>query len=179
MFVQRLLLKVGLMLGGLFAVLMYLPGPDGEPLMSIEDLPGFGVIQTASELAEEASEVLEASSGGNEIYQWVDENGTIHFSDEPISGAKVRELQAGNDPIPADNFTGVAFKKEKPSNKSKAFLIGDSSTRAKAGSGGAAIKPEDFKGLMDGDYSNAREIVKGLPEYLEDQHRKRMQVLDQ
>ena len=177
--IKKLLLKVGFMLGGLFAVLMFLPGPGGKPIMSWEDLPGVGLFKAATELAEEASEALDDASGGNQVYQWIDENGTLHYSDTPIEGATAQKISAGNDPIPSDNFTGVAFQKKRASSKPKTFLINDSRFKPSTGSSNdkSSIQKEDFEALIDGDYSNAREVVKQLPDYLQKAHQERMKVL--
>lgn len=181
MFIQKLLFKVVLMLGGLFGVLLFLPGPGGKPMMSLEDLPGFGLFKTATALVEDAGEAMDSATGENQVYQWVDENGTLHFSDVPVEGATSKEIVMGNDPIPSENFTGSAIKKKKSVfSKPKAFLIGDSSAGKNSIPGGAnqAIQKGDFEALADGDYGNARQILDQLPEYLEKAHTDRMQALE-
>lgn len=183
MFVKKLLLKVGLMLGGLFGVLMFLPGPNGEPMMSWEDLPGFGIFNAATELVESAGDEIEERSGGNEIYQWKDEHGTVHYGDKPVNGASLHKISSINDPIPSENFTGEAFRKKKTVSKPRVFKIEDSrfSSKSKNGDkndGKSSINPEDFDDLKNGDYSNAREIIDELPDYLQEQHAKRMQAVN-
>jgi len=179
MSISRLLIKSGLMLGGLFAVLVFLPGPNGKPMMSVTDLPGYGLFASLIRAKETAVEMTEKVRGENDIYQWVDEQGVIHFSDQPVANATVRELSEGNDPIPSKNFTGQNYQKKTSGQQAQGYFIGDSRFKQAKDSASttSSVKPADFEDLIDGDYSNAREIVKELPQYLQEQHNKRMQAL--
>jgi len=186
-FIIKLLLKVGLIVGGLAGVLLFLPGPDGEPMMSLESLPGYGLFSAAidaegfSDVAEGASEAIDGEPRSTEIYQWTDEDGTVHFTDKPMNGAKVHTIAAPNDPIPAGNFTGENFQKPRAEFKPKALKINDSRFSKKtsvANDDKSSVKPEDFDNLIDGDHRNIREIIDQLPDYLQDQHNKRLQPVN-
>ena len=175
--VKKLLFKVGLMLGGLFAVMLVLPGPDGKPLMQISELPGYGLFAATSEAVDSVGKAVEKTTENlqppTEIYTWVDENGAVHYSDTPVAGSTVHEIADSNDAIPSENFTGEAYRprqKEKPSFKS--YLIKDSNHRGSKGDA-KTLNPGEF----DGDFTDTAALMQQLPEYLEKAHQARTEAL--
>jgi len=85
------------------AGLFFIKGPDGEPLITIEELksdfslPDIPNVTTASE------EPDEDSSKAVEVYKWQDEEGNWHFSNQPedAEGAETIELDGLINTIPA------------------------------------------------------------------------------
>ena len=180
--IKKLVFKATVMVAAVFGAMLVLPGPDGQPMMQISDLPGYGLFTAAEKAVDTAAEKVEELQGNSEIYTWVDDNGQVHFSDTPVAGSSAHELSATNDAIPAENFTGAAYNTSSDrESRPKSFLISDSSSR-KGNVGGSArgkekITAQDFQNLAEGDFSNAREVLNQLPEYLKDAHEKRESVL--
>ncbi|MFP6807774.1 MAG: hypothetical protein VB957_11435 [Pseudomonadales bacterium] len=77
--------------GGLF----FIEGPDGNPLLSLDDL---GLIAASFDPRTISSELLsddsKASSGPTTIYKWKDEEGIWQFSNTPVEqpGVEVMEV---------------------------------------------------------------------------------------
>lgn len=173
--VKKLLFKVGFMMFSLFAVLLLMPGPNGEPMMSFEDLPGYGLVTAATSAVDLAEQTLEAKTPEQTIYTWVDEHGAVHYSHEPAPGATAHEISESNPPIPSKKFMGeVEFKKRSQSSSGGAFRTGGVS---KSGSK-QSLNADDFQALAEGDLSNASKVLKELPTYLQEAHQKREQALN-
>ena len=78
----------------------FIKGPDGEPLMTIEDLkPDFSLPSVTAKLDDR-------DDGGSKpvkVYKWQDEEGNWHFSNQPVDaeGAETIELDGNINIMPA------------------------------------------------------------------------------
>lgn len=93
-----------------FVLPMIVPGPNGKPVMSPKDwLPDQSTLNKVSHfLTEIANKVASSVSqndyverqlngSSNQFYQWQDENGQWHFSDDP---AQAQGYQVSQKPMP-------------------------------------------------------------------------------
>lgn len=165
---------------------MIIPGPDGKPIMSIDDwIPhklinsiGSSLDTAGSMLSgamENAGDVQEAVSG-NAIYRWRDAQGVLHYSDTPVADAEAVELIDNTLEIPAKNFVEHGMVQEENNNdkgKVRSVLLNDTrftasdskSRRGKSSTPGADLA--DIEALVNGDFSNAADVLQNLPELLE------------
>ena len=172
--IKKLLFKVCFMMAALFAVLMVMPGPGGEPVMSVEDLPGYGLVKAASNAADYAEQALEAQTPEQQIYTWVDENGAVHYSHQAAPGATAHEISQSNPPIPSEKFVGeIDFKKRSQASSSGGGVFKTGSSRGVD----QGLSADDFQALAEGDLSNASKVLKELPAYLQEAHQKREEAL--
>lgn len=91
------------------ALPLFMKGPDGQPIMTLDDwIPHNAiawvkqVIGGASDMIDNASEMAGDSPLGNgpagttgagaEIYTWRDENGVLHYSDTPHAAVGAEEI---------------------------------------------------------------------------------------
>ena len=186
--IKKLVIKATLMIVGLFVVMMVLPGPNGETMMSLQDLPGYGLFSAANKAVDKVSAKVEETQGHSQIYTWVDATGQVHYSDKPINGAERHELSSANNAIPADNFTGEAYAPiKKKTSSPRSFFIKDSNTSSRAAkfksstagssSSNSQLSSQDFSDLAEGDLSNAGEILQQLPDYLQQAQQQRIEAL--
>ena len=66
-----------------FAGLFFIKGPDGEPIMSLDDLK-----PTVPEV-----ELSPVSAEPTRVYKWKDENGVWQFSNEPVDNQNVEVME--------------------------------------------------------------------------------------
>lgn len=186
--IKKLVIKATLMIAGLFVVMMVLPGPNGEPMMSVQDLPGYSLFSAANKAVDKVSTTVAEAHGHSEIYTWVDASGAIHYSDTPIEGSERHELSSVNNAIPAENFTGEAYAPiEKKTSSPRSFFIKDSNTSsrkakfnsstAQANNSSSQLSSQDFSDLAEGDLSNAGEILQQLPDFLQEAQQERIEAL--
>jgi len=65
----------------IFVLPMIVPGPDGEPVMGLDDwLPSTAPIKASVEKLRPKEPTV--------LFKWQDENGQWHFSDKPVDSAK-------------------------------------------------------------------------------------------
>lgn len=165
---------------------MIIPGPDGKPIMSIDDwiprdlLSSIGrSLDSArtmfSGAMENASDVQEAVSGDS-IYRWRDAQGVLHYSDTPVADAETVELIDNTLEIPAKNFVEHGMVQGENNNentkarsvllKETPFAASDSiSIRSKSRTPPADLS--DIEALVNGDFSNSADVLQNLPELLE------------
>ena len=99
---KKLWIKLSIFLVAVVALPMFIPGPDGRPIMSLDDWIPSDLISGAGETLGHLSGVvgskgvLEFGESTNEdnIYTWRDEHGGIHYGDKPVEGAVVAELSS-------------------------------------------------------------------------------------
>ena len=99
-------MKLGmfLMLAGLVGALvvgpMYMKGPTGQPIMTMDDW-------TPDALEQPMNLTAEAPAG---VYRWTDEQGVVHYSDEKpahLDTASIETLDVGHTmTLPSEAFTG-------------------------------------------------------------------------
>jgi len=164
---------------------MIIPGPDGEPIMTIEDwIPrelinsvGSGIDSAGSVLsgAVDATGEVVDTGGGDQIYTWRDAQGVLHYSDTPVENAETLELGDNTLEIPAKNFVehGMVREDKKNQRKARSILLEDGRFSGKAlsvsgsKSPNAAVDLDDIEALASGDLSSAAEVLQNLPELLE------------
>jgi len=165
---------------------MIIPGPDGKPIMSIDDwIPRDLISSIGNQLdsaggklsgAVEGAGVAKDAVKGSSIYRWRDAQGVLHYSDTPVADAEAVELLDNTLEIPAKNFVEHGMVQEKNNNdkgKARSVLLKD--TRFTASDGGSkssksrahAADLSDIEALVEGDFSNASNLLKNLPELLE------------
>lgn len=166
---------------------MIIPGPDGEPIMTIDDwIPrdlinsvGSGIDSAGSVLSDAVDATGEAvdGSGGNQIYTWRDAQGVLHYSDTPVENAQALELDDNTLEIPAKNFVehGMVQDNKKKRKKARSILLEDgrfsgqglSASGSSSQSANSAVDLGDIEALASGDLSIAAEVLQNLPELLE------------
>ncbi len=164
------------------AMPMLVPGPDGKPIMSLDDWIPHDLLRSLGQLGDDVVDVVESgkdaantqiTGAGAEIYSWRDERGVIHYSDTPIEGAEPIVVPHDGLAIPADRFvqSGLApAADEQPSQRPKSTLLRERDPLDPgAGSESAPAKPglEQLQALGEGDFSNAAAVLENLPELLE------------
>lgn len=179
-----------LVLGG-FVAPMLLPGPDGKPIMTLEDwIPRdliawvTGALDKVSELPSDAVNTVGDTiiGEGAEIYHWRDENGVLHYSDEPVTGADSMVIPQDGLAIPSKRFvrSGLAPAEEElqaSSNSArrsgKAILLEEQpfpgSDQRNRRSAKSTQQPslKDVEAMANGDFSNSAELMQNLPALLE------------
>ncbi len=78
----------------------FIQGPDGEPLITIEDLkPDFSLPSVTAKLDDRD----DSGSKPVKVYKWQDEEGNWHFSNQPVDaeGAETIELDGIINTMPA------------------------------------------------------------------------------
>lgn len=180
----------------LFALVapMIIPGPDGKPIMTIDDWIPHDLIasigkgtDTVSDVIEGGSEAIEAgiTGAGSQIYTWRDDNGVLHYSDQPFDGSMVIEVPDDGLAIPARHFvdrpTGVPVMDAEPGG-GKSFLLKDRSSSGDSAGGIEKSKPRieeldgKLKAIAEGDISSLGELTASLPELLEQAKTAREQI---
>lgn len=177
--------KIILMLVVLLGAPMIIPGPDGKPIMSIDDWIPRDLIRSLKSgtetLTDAGAELLDEEAGPAQIYAWRDASGAIHYSDTPVNGAELVEVSDNTLQIPADRFVqhGLAPPlPPEPSSSPLAILL-EEKPATSAGKSSSASKSstslKDLEELVNGDYSKAGELLKNLPELLEQAKQARQQ----
>ncbi len=157
---------------------MIIPGPDGKPIMSIEDWIPHDLINSVGDGIELVGDTLEdtidsaegiggSATNSDAIYSWRDERGVLHYSDTPIEGAAAVEVPENTLEIPSKNFVehGMLPGSDDRRSGGKSILLED--VRFKGTRSGASADLADIEAMANGDFSNTSEVLKNLPELLE------------
>lgn len=171
---------------GLMVVLlvapMFITGPDGRPIMSLDDWIPRDLFATAGEAGQRAVELAaelgssaQGHPDGEQVYMWRDANGTRHYSDTPVEGAQTVKLLDNTLEIPAQRFIqdGTRPVHEASAGKSgRAILLQDRDSRSDAArsagsSQRAGLESTELEAFVGGDYSKAGEVLKNLPALVE------------
>ncbi|MBT8139272.1 MAG: DUF4124 domain-containing protein [Gammaproteobacteria bacterium] len=171
-------------LGALLVAPMLIKGPDGKPIMSISDwIPndllesagdaGQRATALASELAGKGTDAVRANAEA-QVYSWRDANGTLHFSDRPVDGAKAIDVTGNTLEIPADRFVQDGTRpvsKDNGRTGGRATLLRErdnvSGSLASASGAQPAVDNAGLEALIGGDFSKAGDVLKSLPALLE------------
>ena len=99
LFIKILLLLIVVALAAPFV----LTGPDGQPLMTLEDIQKpdalSNLVESISEVnwpfqGDEKSQPATPKSGKRKVYSWRDEQGNVHYSNiAPVDSASVKTIQ--------------------------------------------------------------------------------------
>ena len=173
---------VMLLLVGVVAMPMLIPGPDGEPIMTPGDWIPSDTIGALLNFGDHVVDAVEAGveqsdpaviGAGAQIYSWRDERGVIHYSDTPVEGAEPIVVPHDGLAIPAQRFvqSGLA-PAAPPASGSRArstlLLERDPLDRSRpADNGKPAPGLAELEALRQGDLSNAATVLENLPELLE------------
>jgi len=145
-------LKVILIIAIVLALPMIIPGPDGKPIMSFEDWLPSDLISGLGRAAAKLENAVEGDGNTETVYGWVDEHGVQHYSGAPSAAAKAEPLRLPENeniiPPPASSSLVEA-------------------ARASRSGGSDDVSLKELEALVDGDYSKAPELLKNLPELLE------------
>ena len=126
---MKLIIKLSVVLLVLALFLpMWLKGPDGEPVMDLQDWVSVpndmgGVVDSARGLldrvvggeagpAPESLPGAEQNSAPGQFYRWQDESGAWHFSDKPLLDGQ--QMAAESLPLVSNRMDSVVVPKEKP-----------------------------------------------------------------
>lgn len=168
--------KIVLLLAVVLIAPLYIPGPDGQPIMSIDDWIPRDLIASmgsaANKLTDTAEDLGDGMTGSKpQIYRWRDEYGALHFSDTPVDGAESVEVSDNALEIPADRFVqdGLAPPREATKTSGgKAYLLKEREfPRSGESKSRSSDHLSDLEGLVDGDLSNAGDLLQNLPALLE------------
>lgn len=166
--------KLVAVLAVLLAAPLFIPGPDGKPIMTLDDWIPRDLVNSAGKAAELAGSLADGglATGGdsNQVYSWRDANGTLHFSDTPQAGSAPVEIPDNTLEIPADRFIqhGTRPVEEPAGRKSgQAFLIREGGGARGKAAAGAGVDTRALEALVGGDYSKAGEVLQNLPEIVE------------
>ena len=118
-----------------FIGLFLIEGPNGEPIMSLDDFKP------------ETPEVMELPRAPTKVYKWQDENGAWQFSDKPVDaeGAEEMELDGDINIVPG-------FKAPRKT------VVNEEKTRPNIPSGLTSVSPEKISEMMD-TVNNLQETV--------------------
>ena len=181
---------------------MFIRGPDGEPIMSVDDwIPQSmmtwtdglmeGLDSWTSKLLSEApltdSLPQTVVGAGAEIYTWRDSQGVLHFSDTPVEDAEVTLVPHDGLAIPADKFIQDGLAPAKAALNaagSRAFLLEEQSfphrksafkdNDKKTGAASADVSSlADIEAVANGDMSKLGAVLKDLPQLVEQAKRAR------
>jgi hypothetical protein len=173
---------------------MFIRGPDGEPIMTVDDWVPHSVIAWSENvinglggwvdgLSSEASLIDPSPSAvigaGAEIYTWRDKQGVLHFSDTAIEGAEVTLVPHDGLAIPADKFMQDGLSPaESASSKARprTFLLEEQAfsnrnsafndrQKGAASTGGSSLA--DIEAVANGDMSKLGAVLKDLPQLVE------------
>ena len=179
-----------LVLGGFVAPMM-IPGPDGKPIMTLDDwIPSGliakieGVLNSLGNLKDAPGDIVDSATDavigeGAQIYVWRDAEGVLHYSDQAVEGADAMLVPHDGLAIPADRFvrSGLAPEKPKPQSRrgGQAVLLEEHAFPGSGGSGNRRsnsksagdVSLEDINAMANGDFSNSAEVMQNLPALLE------------
>lgn len=181
--IKLLLLLLGL---GIVAP-MFIPGPDGEPIMSLDDWIPHSLISRSQEVINDLEDLTDRAddfpsdirssdyspkdelSTGTAVFTWRDENGVLHYSDTPIEGATVAVIADDALAIPASRFmqSGLSPDESMPSASnigSRAVLLEE---RDSSNDSNSDANFEDIEALANGDFSKLGSVLKNLPQWVE------------
>ncbi|MDG1937944.1 MAG: DUF4124 domain-containing protein [Pseudomonadales bacterium] len=185
--IKLLLLLLGL---GIVAP-MFILGPDGEPIMSLDDWIPHTLISRSQEVINGLEDLTDRAddlpsdiglairsadysskdelSTGTAVFTWRDENGVLHYSDTPIEGATVAVIADDALAIPATRFmqSGLSPAESTPSARntdSRAVLLEE---RDYSNDSNSDANFEDIEALANGDFSKLGSVLKNLPQWVE------------
>lgn len=146
---------------------MLMKGPDGKPIMDIYDWIPRQAIDTILDSTNSVGHQIEnvntqnSIGAGDEIYTWRDADGVLHYSDKPVNGSQAMTL-----PENATMMEAVKVRSwpKKTDSKPKRGTVN-------------AIGADQIEAVMNGDMSQAGELIKNLPEMIENAKQARSQVL--
>ena len=175
---------------------LFIRGPDGEPIMSLDDWVPHTLIRwsdtlvggldgwvrgifSGPALVDDSSQAV--IGAGAEIYTWRDKQGVLHFSDTPVEGAEVTLVPHDGLAIPADKFIQDGLSPAEPlSSKAgrRAFLLEEQSFRSQISTSKNKDKKKpaaatggaslaDIEAVANGDMSNLGAVLKDLPQLVE------------
>ncbi|HAW13835.1 MAG TPA: hypothetical protein DCW37_01315, partial [Cellvibrionales bacterium] len=188
--IKLLLLLIGL---GVIAP-MFIRGPGGEPIMTLDDWLPHSLIRWSENTIDGLGSWGDALSSetplmhhsppavigaGAEIYTWRDNQGVLHFSDTPVEGAEVTLVPHDGLAIPAEKFIQDGLSPAEPVSSStgpRAFLLEEQAfsnrnstfktkKKAVASAGGATLA--DIEAMANGDMSKLGAVLKDLPQLVE------------
>lgn len=135
-------IKLLLLLIGLAVIApMFIRGPNGEPIMSLDDWVPHSLIRWSEDVIDGLGGWVDAlpreaplinasptavTGAGAEIYTWRDNQGVLHFSDSPVEGAEVTLVPHDGLAIPADKFIQDGLSPVEPASSTtgpQAFLL--------------------------------------------------------
>lgn len=175
---------------------LFIHGPNGKPIMSLDDWLPHTLIQWSenllnglgrwsSDLSSEAplmpsAPLIDAlpqtiAGAGTAIYTWRDSNGVLHFSDTPVEGAALTYIPDDGLAIPADKFiqSGLSPAETTVTNSAgRAFLLEERAFSAHSSSGENpqptnAASLADIQAVANGDLSKMAAVLKDLPQLIE------------
>ena len=199
--IKLLLLLLGL---GIVAP-MFIPGPDGEPIMSLDDWIPHTLISRSKEVINGLEDLTDRAgdlpsdvglvdrlthplsnfstkdelASGTAVFTWRDENGVLHYSDIPIEGATVVVIADDALAIPASRFMHSSL----PPNEStpSASNIDSSAVlleeRDYSNDSNRDANFEDIEALVNGDFSKLGSVLKNLPQWVEQAKQARQKTL--
>lgn len=160
----------------LLAAPMFIKGPDGLPIMSLDDWIPRDLFNTVGDAGRRAAGLAGDIAGeavaqdGERVYSWRDANGTLHFSDTPVQGASEVAVPDNTLEIPAERFVqdGTRPLRETSGRKSgQAILLRERGGRSGSGEQRGPMDTSDLEALVQGDYSKTDDVLKKLPAILE------------
>lgn len=168
---------------------MFMTGPGGKPIMTVDDWIPHDTIawfkrsfSGLSDLFEEGQESVtgfqpSSTGAGTEIYTWRDSNGVLHYSDTPVDGAGTLLVPHDGLEIPSDRFVqsglGPADNNTEQPQSGRATLLKErafpSNRQSKSGANDktAGASLADIEAMANGDFSNAGGVMGDLPALME------------
>ena len=173
--------KVIVILGILLVAPMFIPGPNGKPIMSLDDwIPrdlisfiGDGINSVEGTITSRVDSAGDSASSANQVYTWRDEQGVLHYSDTPIQGAETIAISENTLEIPAEHFVEHGMVPADSAKRSGPRSVLMEDDRFRQGSSKTSGKSEqgahlsDIDALVNGDFSNAAGLLQNLPALLE------------
>ena len=175
---------------------LFIRGPDGEPIMSLDDWVPHTLIRWSDSivggldgwvsgifsgpaLVDDSSQAV--IGAGAEIYTWRDKQGVLHFSDTPVEGAEVTLVPHDGLAIPADKFIQDGLSPTETvssTTRRRAFLLEEQSFRSQISTSKNKDKKKpaaatggaslaDIEAVANGDMSNLGAVLKDLPQLVE------------
>ena len=126
-----------------FVGLFFIDGPNGQPIMTIDDfIPT--VPDSISDLKPETPDL--APSGPTKVYKWKDENGIWQFSNQEVdskgNAVEVMELDGDINIMPAIDIPAPSQEQVTKQSRPKSNL-------SKLPSGLTTVEPEKIAEMMD------------------------------
>ena len=118
-----------------FIGLFLIEGPNGEPIMSLDDFKP------------ETPEVMELPRTPTKVYKWQDENGAWQFADKPVDVEGTEEMELDGDINIVPGFKAP-----------RKTVVNEEKTRPNIPSGLTSVSPEKISEMMD-TVNNLQETV--------------------